>query len=85
MGIGQGGTVSGYVAETDTPGVPSSDAHAYGLGAQHESERVRLGLQYTEVAPNFNPEVGFLARESYRRMNASVFTDVPPRGFHGHP
>ena len=77
-GIGQGGTVSGFVAETDTPGKPTSNSHAYTLNAQHQSERARLSLGYTEAAPNFNPEVGFLARRSYRRMNGSVFTTFRP-------
>ena len=82
-GIGQGGTVSGFVARTDTPGAPSDETHAYALSAQHQSERARLSLGYTEVAPNFNPEVGFLARESYRRMNGSVFTTFRPANFMG--
>ena len=82
-GIGQGGTVSGYVAETDTPGAPAGETHAYGFTAQHESERARLNIAYTEVAPNFNPEVGFLARQSYRRMNGSVFTTFRPENFMG--
>ena len=83
MGIGHGGTVSGYVAETDTPGGPKSETHAYSLSGQHETEQVRLSLGYTEVAPNFNPEVGFLARQSYRRMNGSVFTTFRPESFMG--
>ena len=82
-GIGQGGTVSGFAAKTDTSGGPTGDSHAYALTAQHESEQARLGLGYTEVAPNFNPEVGFLARRSYRRMNASVFTTFRPENFMG--
>ena len=82
-GIGQGGIVSGFVADTDTPGAPAGAAHAYALSAQHESERARLSLAYTEVAPNFNPEVGFLARRSYRRMNGSVFTTFRPADFMG--
>ena len=83
VGIAQGGTVSGYFSETDTPGLPTGGNHAYGLNVQHESERARLGLAYTEVAPNFNPEVGFLSRQSYRRMNASVFTTFRPANFMG--
>ena len=82
-GIGQGGTVSGFVAETNTPSAPAGAAHAYALSAQHQSERARLSLGYTEVAPNFNPEVGFLARQSYRRMNASVFTTFRPENYMG--
>ena len=82
-GIGQGGIVSGFVADTDTPGGPTGDTHAYSLSAQHQSERARLSLGYTEVAPNFNPEVGFLARESYRQMNGGVFTTFRPENFMG--
>ena len=82
-GIGQGGTVSGYVAETDTPGAPPGASHAYAVRGQHESERARLSLGYTEVAPNFNPEVGFLARESYRQVSGSVFTTFRPENFWG--
>ena len=95
-GIGQGGTVSGFAASTETPpgalaavrerhgltGAPEG-AHAYGLSAQHQSEVARLSLGYTEVAPDFNPDVGFLARRSYRRMNASVFTTLRPDDYWG--
>ena len=83
LGVGEGGTLSGFVAETDTPGGPTGEAHAYAFSAQHQSERARLRVGYTEVAPNFNPEVGFLARQSYRRMNASVFTTFRPENFMG--
>ena len=95
-GIGQGGTISGFAANTQTPAnalaglrerwglADAGDgAHAYGLSAQHQSEAVRLSLGYSEVAPNFNPEVGFLARRSYRRANASVFTTLRPDDFWG--
>lgn len=82
-GIGDGGTLSGFAAATDAPGLSGGDTHAYGLNAQHEIEWIRLGLGYTEVAPNFNPEVGFLARQSYRRMNGSVFTTFRPDDFMG--
>ena len=82
-GIGEGGTLSGFVADTDSPGRPGGDTHAYAFSAQHQSERARLSLGFTEVAPDFNPEVGFLARESFRRMNGSVFTTWRPENFMG--
>ena len=86
-GIGERGTVSGFFARTYTPaGTPeqaTDNTHAYAFSAQHRSERARLSLGFTEVAPNFNPEVGFLARRSYRRMNASVFTTLRPESFWG--
>ncbi|MDP6581580.1 MAG: DUF5916 domain-containing protein [Vicinamibacterales bacterium] len=77
-GVGQSGTITGFAADTETPGLASGDTHAYALSGQHESSWSRVGLGYTEVAPNFNPEVGFLARQGYRRMNASVFTTFRP-------
>ena len=83
LGIGQGGTITGFAAETDTPGAASLDTHAYGLSANHESERARLTLGYSEVGPNFNPEVGFYQRRGYRRMNAGVFTFFRPENFLG--
>ena len=82
-GIGQGGTISGFAAKTDTPGGATGDTHAYAVSAEHRSQRARLSIGYTEVAPNFNPEVGFLAREGYRRMNAAVFTTLRPENFMG--
>ena len=86
-GIGQGGTVSGFMADSgaapDLVSAGPGGSHAYGLSAQHQSERARLSLGFTEVAPDFNPEVGFLARRSYRRMNGSVFTTWRPENFGG--
>ena len=82
-GIGEGGTLSGFVSGTDTPGGLAENNHAYAFSAQHQSPNARLSLGFTEVAPNFNPEVGFLARRSYRRMNGSVFTTLRPDNFWG--
>ena len=86
-GIGQGGTVSGFLADSgavdDLVSAGPGGSHALGLSAQHQSERARLSLGFTEVAPDFNPEVGFLARRSYRRVNGSVFTTWRPQNFMG--
>ena len=82
-GVGEGGTLSGFVSQTDSPGRPGDDNHAYAFSAQHQSQALRLSLGYTEVAPDFNPEVGFLARRSYRRMNGSVFSTLRPEDFWG--
>ncbi|MCY4662303.1 MAG: DUF5916 domain-containing protein [Acidobacteria bacterium] len=84
LGIGQEVTLSGFVAGTDTPDV-ASETHAYSGQASYDSERYRLGAGFTEVAPNFNPEVGFYARRGYRRMDARFRTAFRPRnswGFH---
>jgi hypothetical protein len=77
LGIGQAGTVSGFAAGTDTPGL-DTDSHAYNLSANYESERYRVGSGYTEAGPNFNPEVGFYTRRGYRRMDAAFRTRYRP-------
>ena len=83
LGIGQSGTLSGFASETDTPGALAADTHAFGFTGEYESENARLSLRYTEVGPNFNPEVGFYQRRGYRRMDATVFTFFRPENFIG--
>ena len=77
-GIGQTGTVSGFAAQTDTPGL-KGDSHAFNMAANYDSERYQLRGGFTEVGPNFNPEVGFYARRGYRRSDASVRTTFRPQ------
>ena len=81
LGVGQGGTITGFVAETGTPGAASLDTHAYSLSASHESQRARLNFGYSEAGPNFNPEVGFYQRRGFRRMDVGVFTFFRPENF----
>ena len=77
-GIGQTGTVSGFAAQTDTPGL-KGDTHAFNMAANYDSERYQLRGGFTEVGPNFNPEVGFYARRGYRRSDASIRTTFRPQ------
>ena len=77
-GIGQTGTVSGFAAQTDTPGLKGA-THAFNMAANYDSERYQLRGGFTEVGPNFNPEVGFYARRGYRRSDASVRTTFRPQ------
>ena len=83
LGIGQSGTITGFAAETQTPGEISTDTHAMYLSSAYENENIRLNLGYTEVGSNFNPEVGFYQRRGYRRMDATVFTFFRPENFLG--
>ena len=76
-GIGQAGTVSGFAAQTDTPGL-EGDTHAFNMAANYDSERYQLRGGFTEVGPNFNPEVGFYARRGYRRSDSNVQTTFRP-------
>jgi len=77
LGFGQNGTISGFAAETETPGV-RSDTHAYNAQLNYRSERWRIDSGYSEVGPNFNPEVGFYARRGYRRMDGGVRGTLRP-------
>ena len=81
IGIGQPGTISGFAARTETSGETNADTHAVGLSGEYEIANMRLNLGYTEVGPNFNPEVGFYQRRGYRRLNATVFTFFRPENF----
>jgi hypothetical protein len=83
LGIGQPGTISGFAARTQTSGETNADTHAVGLSGEYEVANMRLNLGYTEVGPNFNPEVGFYQRRGYRRLNATVFTFFRPENFLG--
>ena len=81
-GIGQNGTVSGFAAQTETPGV-RGDTHAYNLSANYDSERYQLRAGFSEVGPNFNPEVGFYARRGYQRANGGFRAALRPENSWG--
>ena len=81
-GIGQTGTLTGFAAQTDTPGL-SGDTYAFSGSAQYNDERYRVSLGGTEVGPNFNPEVGFYSRRGYQQVNGSVFTTFRPDNDNG--
>ena len=70
-GLGQTGTISGFAAETETPGIDTG-THALSVLSNYASERYRFGLGASEVGPNFNPEVGFYARRGYRRLDTTA-------------
>ncbi len=80
LGIGRNGQLAGFAAKTSTPGV-SSDQHAYQVDSSYNSQAWSLGLTFTEVADNFNPEVGFLSRGSFRKINGSIFHRYRPASF----
>ncbi len=77
LGIGRNAIVSGFVARTETPG-RSGDDYAYEVGSSLTLPRLRLTGAYAEVGDNFNPEVGFLSRGGFRKINGTVFTYLRP-------
>jgi len=81
-GIGRYGQIIGFAAKTDTPDLDGED-HAFRIGASYDSEGWSLGANYTEVGEDFNPEVGFLARDSYRKIDLRIFHRYRPDNWLG--
>ncbi len=75
LGIAQNALVSGFLARTATPGLVGDD-HALGLNSQYTSAEWRVRVGYSEVAKNFNPEVGFLRRSDFRRVEGQILQTI---------
>jgi uncharacterized protein DUF5916/cellulose/xylan binding protein with CBM9 domain len=59
LGIGEGWTVNGFAARTQTPGREGRE-RAYSSAIEFKNNKRRGYAEYTEVGEDFNPEVGFL-------------------------
>jgi hypothetical protein len=77
LGIGEYGLIQGFVAKTETPGAEEGE-YAFRLGGNYDSERWSYSASYTEVADDFNPEVGFLTRRGYRKPSGFVMRRIRP-------
>lgn len=72
LGIKEAISFSGFAAGTKTPGL-SGDDYAYSSAFDYRTRQWESTLAYTEVADNFNPEVGFLERtDGYRQVSTAV-------------
>jgi len=58
--------VNGYYARTRTPGL-DGDNDSYQAAFTYNGDRYALGVDHLLVGDNFNPEVGFLRRDDFRR------------------
>ena len=74
-GIGDDLTLSGWLARTDTPGLDGDDG-SFGLQAVYSTADWRVDTQYAEVEANFNPEIGFLSRTDYRKIEMLILRNV---------
>ncbi|MFK7829311.1 MAG: DUF5916 domain-containing protein [Congregibacter sp.] len=77
LGFGDYGTVSGWAGKTDTPGLTGDD-YAYNVRVDYDSPRWSNNLAFTEVSEDFNPEVGFLNRDDYRKIEGRVLYRYRP-------
>lgn len=78
LGIGDNAEITAYIARTYSPHL-SGKQHAYDIAARRSTESLLLTFQYAEVSENFNPEVGFLSRPSFRKISALVFNTIRPQ------
>ncbi|WP_205783214.1 carbohydrate binding family 9 domain-containing protein [Flagellimonas allohymeniacidonis] len=71
-GIGNKAEISGFVASSNTPNTDEKD-HAFKFLANYDWDGWNLRAGYTEVAPGFNPEVGFLQRTAFKKPEFLIF------------
>lgn len=75
LGLGKKAQLSGYIAKTSTPGV-TKGTHSFRFQSQYEWNGWILNAAYTEVGEGFNPEVGFLLREDFRKPEALIYKAI---------
>ena len=77
-GFGKKAQVLGFYSKSISPD-DSLGNHAFKLQAQYEWNNLNINTGYTEVGESFNPEVGFLLRESFRKPEFLVLYHVRPK------
>lgn len=69
-----------YYAKTDTPGRGGGD-ESYQAKFDYLADRYGVRAEYLDVGKNFNPEVGFLRRQDFKRSFAALrFSPRPASG-----
>ena len=81
-GFGRYSQVTGFLAGTSTPGI-TSDAWAWDGAFLRESPRFDTRVKFTNVGSGFNPEVGFLRRRAFRKIDLHVLNRTRPKDFIG--
>jgi hypothetical protein len=60
-----------YYARSETPGLRNKDDSYQGL-LDYAADRYGAHVEYLKVGDNFNPEVGFVARDNFRRTYGTL-------------
>ncbi|MDH3206972.1 MAG: carbohydrate binding family 9 domain-containing protein [Gemmatimonadota bacterium] len=81
LGIGEDVTFDGWAGLTTTPipdGTPDTRSgfnngeYGFSVGGEYLTRDWESSLGYRQIGEDFNPEVGFVNRREYRRVNARV-------------
>ena len=83
LGIGELSQITGFAGITETPGLDMDKAYAYRIQAGRNTQQVSSTFSYSEVGLNFNPEMGYLKRENYRKWSGRIFTRFRPENLFG--
>jgi len=76
-GIGDNLLLQGWAAKTETPGLTGKD-DAFSIKGDYSTADWSAGLGYTELGEDFNPEVGFLSRDGYRKYDGRILRRIRP-------
>ena len=79
LGIGELSKIVVFAGLTDTPDMAKDSAYAYRMEFARDTKQVSTSASYTEVGANFNPEMGYLKRENYRKWSGRIFTRFRPK------
>lgn len=82
LGLGEHLNLSAFVSTTESDQA-SEDHHAYQVAASYDDADWSWSLDFTEVAEGFNPQVGFLARDGFRKPSGFVLRRIRPKNFLG--
>jgi hypothetical protein len=77
VGIGENLRIEAWAAKTSTPGLERGD-DAFAVKADYSSSKWTSRFNFIEIAEDFNPEVGFLEREDYRRAEFGLLRRIRP-------
>ncbi len=76
--FGQAVSFGGFYAQSRTPGL-NTDNESYVARASYGGDRYGFGGDYTVVGDNFNPEIGLVRRDNFRRYSANARFSPRPR------
>ena len=83
LGIGELSKIIAFAGFTDTPGLNKDNSYAFRLEAARDTKSISTVMSYTEVGADFNPEMGYLKRENYRKWSGRIFTRFRPENKYG--
>ena len=76
-GIGDNGLVQAWMARTETPDLNGRNK-AFSFTGDYNNADWALNFGHTHVGEDFNPEVGFLSRQGYRKWTGRIMRRYRP-------